>query len=49
MTSGSKRRKINYVTRKNIEEAEEDTKKDSDEDKKESLNIQVFYRKLLLS
>ena len=49
MTSGSNRRKINDVTRKNIEEAEVDTKKDSDEDKKESLNIQVFYRKLLLS
>ena len=42
MTSGLNRRKLNDFTRTNIEGTEEVEKKDSDEDTKESLNIQVF-------
>ena len=42
MTPGWNRRKLNDFIRINAEGTEADIKKDSDEDKKESLNIQVF-------
>ena len=42
VTSGLNRRKLNDFTRTNIEGTEEVERKDSDEDTKESLNIQVF-------